>query len=313
MELKWLEDYLALARHGSFSKAAEARFVTQPAFSRRIRSLENWLGVDLVDRSKYPTSFTEAGQEFLAQAEALQTQIYASRDTLRSLVEDQAAMVVLSQHSLAVSFLPSWLRNVEPLVGNALLKVNAGNLHDSLESFLAGIGDFLLCFSSPDIFSELERKDIEHIQVGTDRLVPVTAVKPNGQPLYSAEPGNDLRLLTYPKESFFGRLILRECLPPLEETLHLHRVCENALAEGLKALVQQGYGVAWLPQCLIEKELHEGTMRILDAPLVCVDLKIKLYRFKGEHPELAGKFWSYLEELYNQSSSYASLGESSRV
>ncbi|MCT7654667.1 LysR family transcriptional regulator [Oceanimonas sp. NS1] len=44
MELKWLKDFVALNEHGSFSKAAEARFVTQPAFSRRIRSLENWLG-----------------------------------------------------------------------------------------------------------------------------------------------------------------------------------------------------------------------------------------------------------------------------
>ncbi|WP_315980356.1 LysR family transcriptional regulator [Aliamphritea spongicola] len=44
MELKWLIDFTALVEHGSFSKAAESRFVTQPAFSRRIRSLENWLG-----------------------------------------------------------------------------------------------------------------------------------------------------------------------------------------------------------------------------------------------------------------------------
>ena len=40
MELKWLEDFVALAENGSFSKAAKARYVTQPAFSRRIRALE---------------------------------------------------------------------------------------------------------------------------------------------------------------------------------------------------------------------------------------------------------------------------------
>ena len=49
MELKWLDDYLALIETGSFSAAAEKRHVSQPAFSRRIQQLEEWLGVTLSD------------------------------------------------------------------------------------------------------------------------------------------------------------------------------------------------------------------------------------------------------------------------
>lgn len=306
MELKWLEDYLALAKHGSFSKAAEARFVTQPAFSRRIRSLENWLGVSLVDRSNYPTGFTKAGLEFIDQANALKTQIYASRENLHTLVSNQAAMVLMSQHSLAASFLPGWLHNIEPLIGNSLLKINAGNLHDSLESFLAGIGDFLFCFSSPDMLKELSRDDIENIQVGTDKLIPVTAIKSNGQPAYSAQQEESIRLLSYPKESFFGRLIKRECMPQLKNGPKLHKVCENSLAEGLKSLVEKSYGVAWLPQCMVEKELSNGSMAILNAPFAPIDLQIMLYRFKQENMDPAGsditnEFWKHLSELYNQS------------
>ncbi|MBL9048416.1 MAG: LysR family transcriptional regulator, partial [Tabrizicola sp.] len=44
MDLNWLEDFLALAESRSFSRAAEVRGVTQSAFSRRIRALEDWLG-----------------------------------------------------------------------------------------------------------------------------------------------------------------------------------------------------------------------------------------------------------------------------
>ncbi|WP_308723805.1 LysR family transcriptional regulator, partial [Metapseudomonas otitidis] len=47
LETKWLEDFVALANTRSFSQAAERRFVTQPAFSRRIRSLEAALGLTL--------------------------------------------------------------------------------------------------------------------------------------------------------------------------------------------------------------------------------------------------------------------------
>ena len=299
MELKWLEDFLALANNSSFSKAAKTRFVTQPAFSRRIRSLENWLGVSLVDRTRVPTSLTKAGIEFIEQAENIKAQIYAARDNLNSLASEHAAMIVMSQHSLAVSFFPTWLHNIEPLVGDALIKVNAGNLHDSLESFLAGTGDFLLCFSSPDVLKQLERDDIENVQVGINRLIPVTTVNANGKPLYKTTQSESLRLLGYPQDSFFGKLVLSKCMPESDSELKLHKVCENALAEGLKALVVKGYGVAWLPECLIAKELTEGSMAILEAPLKSIDLTINFFRFKQESSKEAQILWRYVSELYN--------------
>ena len=66
MNLFWLEDFLALAATGNFSRAAEERHMTQPAFSRRIRALEEWLGTELFDRSSQPARLTEAGEWFRA-------------------------------------------------------------------------------------------------------------------------------------------------------------------------------------------------------------------------------------------------------
>jgi LysR family transcriptional regulator, hypochlorite-specific transcription factor HypT len=48
MDLKLIEDLMALQRCGSYVRAAEERHVTHPAFGRRIRSLEAWAGVPLV-------------------------------------------------------------------------------------------------------------------------------------------------------------------------------------------------------------------------------------------------------------------------
>ena len=62
METKWLEDFVSLAETRSFSRSAQLRHVTQPAFSRRIQALEAWAGTDLVDRSSYPTRLTAAGE-----------------------------------------------------------------------------------------------------------------------------------------------------------------------------------------------------------------------------------------------------------
>ena len=87
METKWLEDFVSLAETRSFSRSAQLRHVTQPAFSRRIQSLEVWAGTDLVDRSSYPTQLTPAGQILYAQAlgflQALQN--------MRALLRDQDA------------------------------------------------------------------------------------------------------------------------------------------------------------------------------------------------------------------------------
>lgn len=67
MESKWLEDFISLAETHSFSRSAEQRHVTQSAFSRRIKSLEAWIGTDLIDRTCFPTSLTREGHFFMSR------------------------------------------------------------------------------------------------------------------------------------------------------------------------------------------------------------------------------------------------------
>lgn len=302
MELKWLKDYVALLEQGSFSKAAESRFVTQPAFSRRIRSLENWLGVSLVDRNQYPTTLTPAGEAFAEQARQLIGQTYAVRNQMRDISAAREQLLIMSQHALAVSFFPSWMQTLEALADGALIKVETGNLHDNVEAFLSGNGDFLLCYSSTDIFCQLQRDDVESLQVGVDELVPVTAVDANGKALFALEEGKPLKLLSHPAESFFGRLLQRECMSRLPAGLNINLACENGLSEALKALVLKGYGMAWLPRSLISSELASGQLQLLQEPLHTVDLSIKLFRLRQSRSAAAEQFWQYLQELYKQTS-----------
>src|SRR5271156_1881959 len=83
MEASWLEDFLELARAGNFSRAAELRHLTQPAFSRRIRALEDWAGVSLFDRSAQPITLTEAGRRFHPLADTLLHDISHAREEAR--------------------------------------------------------------------------------------------------------------------------------------------------------------------------------------------------------------------------------------
>ena len=95
VEIKWLEDFLALASTLNFSKAADERHVTQSAFSRRIRQLEAWLGATLVDRATYPSRLTEAGAKFVPVAQETLKQLYQARRNL------QQAYSYLEKYALA--------------------------------------------------------------------------------------------------------------------------------------------------------------------------------------------------------------------
>lgn len=105
METKWLEDFISLAETRSFSRSAQLRHVTQPAFSRRIQALEAWAGTDLVDRSSYPTRLTSAGQTLYAQALEMLQGLQTTRAMLRGHVAAGQDMIEFAvPHTLAFAF-----------------------------------------------------------------------------------------------------------------------------------------------------------------------------------------------------------------
>src|SRR5437899_6725249 len=69
MDFDQLETFLEVARHASFSRAAEKRFRTQPAISSQIRGVEEEVGAKLFDRSGGKVSLTAAGKAFLKYVE----------------------------------------------------------------------------------------------------------------------------------------------------------------------------------------------------------------------------------------------------
>ncbi|WIB77639.1 LysR family transcriptional regulator [Curtobacterium sp. MCPF17_002] len=70
VELRHLRAFLMVARHLSFTRAAEQLFVTQPALTRTIKQLEDLLEVRLLDRDTRRVGLTEAGERFFEQAQS---------------------------------------------------------------------------------------------------------------------------------------------------------------------------------------------------------------------------------------------------
>jgi len=144
VETKWLEDFISLAETRSFSRSAQLRHVTQPAFSRRIQALEAWAGIDLVDRSSYPTRLTPAGETFHAQALEMLGSLQAARNMMRSHQNAGQDMIEFAvPHTLAFTFFPHWLMDLRQRFGEIKSRLTALNVHDAVLRLTEGGCDLL--------------------------------------------------------------------------------------------------------------------------------------------------------------------------
>src|SRR5919107_888048 len=82
VELRQLEYFVAVARHASFTRAADELWITQSALSQQVRRLEAELGVALLHRSAPGAELTPAGEELLARAERILAEVDRARAAL---------------------------------------------------------------------------------------------------------------------------------------------------------------------------------------------------------------------------------------
>jgi len=286
MELKWLEDFLSLARTRSFSRAADERHVTQSAFSRRIQALELWLGVSLVDRSSYPTTLTAEGREFLETAEETVRMLHASRLALQASKRPSTQMVsIAALHTLSLHFFPRWFRTIEKEVGQIGSRLLPDDFHSCLLALVEGSYDFLLTFHHANVPILLEPELYPHIVVGMDSFVAVRSAAL----AVAVDDAASLPLLSYASNSFLGRVATFAQAQAGSPPAHVTHTNENAMAEGLKFMALEGYGLAWLPRSLVARELDEGSLVVVGPE---IPLEVRLYRSARRTRPIVEKVWN---------------------
>jgi DNA-binding transcriptional LysR family regulator len=297
LEVKWLEDFVALAATRSFSKAAKRRFVTQPAFSRRIQSLERVVGTRLVDRSKSPLELTADGQLFLITARNVVEQLGEALRHLRGL--DPAAGQLLEftvAHSLAFNFFPQWLDKLQKVVGEINSRMTAMNVGEATHALREGRCDLMLAYHDPLGTLQLDHAHFPSLRMGATEMLPVCAPDSAGQPIYSLDTLEEqqIPLLAYTQGAFLERS-LRLLLRQKPVALQFKTVYETAMAEGLKGMALQGRGVAWIPRLSIERELNEGQLLVCGSEQWIIPLEVRLYRCTLVHKPLVERLWQRLD------------------
>lgn len=301
METKWLEDFVSLAETRSFSRSAQLRHVTQPAFSRRIQALEAWAGIDLVDRSAYPTRLTPAGETLHAQALEVLDALQATRNMMRSHQAAGQDMIEFAvPHTLAFTFFPHWLMDLRKNFGGVKTRLTALNVHDAVLRLTEGGCDLLIAYHHASQPLQLSAERYEMIVLSSETLAPYAKAGADGQPLFRlpGRPSDRVPFLSYASGAYMARMV-DAILKDAGQPLHLEPIYETDMAEGLKAMALEGHGLAFLPSSSVRKELK--ARRLVAAATgddLSLTMEVRIYR---ERPEVARHskpavqaLWDYL-------------------
>ncbi len=286
VDLDWLRSFVSIARTRSFSAAARECNITQPAFSRRIRGIENWLGVALIDRSTYPTTLTPTGRRFLEVAAEIDEQLTEfRREIAEAQPADRPRLVVAAQHSLAMTYLPALLERLHDDDDALFSVIHAENIHDCLQKLQAGNADVLFSYALPGAPLQPDGADFVSSAVGEDALLPVSAPDGARRPRHSLPGG----AAPVPWLSYGPDAMLEHGVMQLVEQrrVRLRPLVRNPISEVLRRFAQSGLGLAWLPQSLVAEDLDGGRLVRAGDHTWVVPLEIRAYRLaKGSHPIL---------------------------
>lgn len=292
MDYDWLSDFEALAEHRNFSRAADARNITQPAFGRRIRALEEWIGAALFERGPTGARLTAAGKHFQPHArDLLGTLDRAKRETRAVGERKTTALAIAATHALSFTFFPGWIRRVMQSQALGTINLISDSMAACEQLMLSGEAQFLLCHVHQAVVPPFAADRFPSMRVGDDVLVPLCAPNESGGPRW-ALPGTAVEptpYLGYSQASGLGRIIA--ACGGLDIGASATGLTSH-LAATLATLARDGHGVAWLPLTLTTEDLDRGRLVRAGSKHLDIPTEIRLFRSPRRLSEAAEDLWS---------------------
>lgn len=294
MNFTWLEDFLALASSGNFSRAAYERHMTQPAFSRRIKALEGWIGAELFNRSTQPATLTDTGVWFESIAKEMLAKASRIPGEARAFNEANSNVLrIASTHALSFTFMPSWLRSLESKIAIGQIQLVSDVMQRCEALILESQVQFLLTHSHPDVEGDLDKERYPFVVVGKDILIPVSAPSKTGKPQFTLDKAtakNPIKLLSYSQESGIGRIV-NGMHNKLTDSLPTQSIFTAHLASVLRTMALDSRGIAWLPETLIAEDISSGKLVEAAPHNWCIEMEVRLYRDRASISKAGEAFW----------------------
>ncbi|MFT6167928.1 MAG: DNA-binding transcriptional LysR family regulator [Celeribacter sp.] len=301
MDIEWLKDFDALVAQKNFSRAAEERNVSQPAFSRRIRALEEGVGVKLINRQTLPLSLTPAGEVFLSQSRVMLRTFAETID--RCQIVSAAGENVIRFATSQSLYMTHYKTHIAPLVEDGGLDIDLNSTSWDADQFVSALQqrycDVILTYWHPsmDFLAPLELGKCEYLTLSKDDFVLVSKAV-NGAPVHqldrtSKKPAS---LLSYGIASAL-HAVVDHMLRKGGDGAKMLTVNRSALAISVKAMIMEGFGMGWLPYELCKNELADGTMVRLGDDSHLGHLEVRLYRDKENDKPTLRKLWAKMQTL----------------
>ena len=279
MDIKLLEDFVCLAAQESFTAAARERNVTQSALSRRVKSLEEWLGTKLVNRRSNYFALTPQGRIFITEAEVILRRLYNAREAARVLdTQSDFEITVASQNSIAQTLLPEWVKRLEAGLDGVYLRLISEKLSECIDLLVQGRVNYMFCYAHESLTLPIDEQRFAHTTVGKDWLIPVSVPDAQGKPLFRF-PGSveqPVPFVAYVHDSVFGKAV-DKVVQNKKLHCYLSRRYENAYSHTLKSLVMEKLGAAWLPKSSITADLASGRLCRAGDERWDIEFDIRLY------------------------------------
>ena len=269
MRLDWLEDILAVLDSGSFARAAEMRNLTQSAFTRRIRAIEDGIGTPLFDRSRKPVQLLPDVRAREDEMRRLAADLRALRDGLRRSAAGAGRTIALAcQHAITTTVSP---RLVQALARDRAVRVRSGNREDCLSQLVTGEVDIAVIYDSPHGPPRPDSRAFLERAIGTEPLLAVCAPA-----LASRRADAPLPVIAYPGDVFLGRVLERAVFSRLPPGTAIDRKAETALTLAACQYALDGIGIAWLPRSMVEDALAAGRLlrALPEMPDLALDLRM---------------------------------------
>lgn len=253
MDFDQLETFLEVARHASFSRAAEKRFRTQPAISSQIRALEEEVGAKLFDRSGGKVALTGAGKVFQQYAE----QTLEARKTMLVTVAEmervpRGEIVVGANEGTCLHILPEVFAEFKKLYPEVGVQISRLERAKILESIIDNSVDFGV------VSAPVDDKRLTVVTIHRDELV-ITA--PPNHPL------SRLKRATIAEIAQFPLLLpkLGRTRDNLEELFHERGLkpkiaMELDSSELLKRFVAADVGVGFIARSNVIEDVQAGVL-----------------------------------------------------
>jgi len=253
MDFDQLQTFLEVARHASFSRAAEKRFRTQPAISSQIRALEDEVGAKLFDRSGGRVSLTAAGKAFLKYVEET---LDARKAMLSALAEmehvPRGAITVGANEGTCLHILPEVFAEFKKRYPDVSVNIKRADYANVLESVTDNSVDFGV------VSLPVKDNRLTVVLIHQDELVVIT---PPDHPLGRMKSVSVGDLAKYP-------LVLpktghtRDGLEDLfrERRLKPNYSMELDSSELLKRFVAAGVGVGFIARSNVQEDVRAGVL-----------------------------------------------------